>query len=271
MKHDEEDTEESPKFPLLDKVALVTGGSRGIGRAIALAFADAGAHVAICARELPDLEATAREIKARNRKSVAVVCDVAKSDDLENLIRTVRGEFERLDILVNNAGRNAYRGPLIDAEERAWDETMNVNVKGPFMLSQLAVRIMREQSGGSIINMASIAGIKITNLHIYGVSKAALIMLTQTMAKEWGQYGIRVNAIAPGIVVTKRTERLWRDPAQRTAIEEGTALGKISLPEDVASAALFLASEASRFVTGTTIVVDGGRMVGPPPVWSSST
>jgi len=246
------------RFSLDGKVALVAGGSRGIGRAIALTFADAGADVAISARKLPDLEEVAEEISAKGRKGLAVASHIAKTEESQSLVEKVKTEFGRIDILVNSAGTNPYMGPLMDAEEWAWDVTMNVNLKGPFLLSQLVARVMREQGGGNIINIASNAGIRPSALYIYSVTKAGLIMLTQVMAKEWGQYNIRVNAIAPGMVKTKFSEPLWREPAAHEAIAQSNALGRLGEPEDIAGAALFLASDASSYVTGVTIPVGGG-------------
>jgi len=257
------------KFSLEGKVALVTGGSRGIGRAIALDFADAGADVAISSRKLPDLEAVAEEIKAKGRKSMALASHIAKIDDSKTLVAKVKSEWGRIDILVNNAGTNPYYGPLLDAEEWAWDVTMNVNLKGPFLLGQLVAKVMREQGGGSIINIASIAGIIPSELNIYSVTKAGLIMLTKVMAKEWGQYKIRVNAIAPGVVKTRLSEALWKEPAKGEEAARTKALGYIGLPEDIAGAALFLASDASSYLTGETILVDGGESVGPAPVYNT--
>ena len=236
------------KISLEGKVALVTGGSRGIGRATALTFADAGADVAISSRKLPDLEEVAEEIKAKGRKGLAVASHIAKIEESRTLVEKVKAEFGRIDILVNNAGTNPYGGPLIDAEEWAWDATMNVNLKGPFLLSQLVARVMREQGGGNIINIASAAGIRPSALHIYSVTKAGLIMLTQVMAKEWGQYNIRANAIAPGLVKTKFSEVFWKgSPAE----------DRIPVPEDIAATALYLVSDASRYVNGETIVIGG--------------
>ena len=257
------------RFSLEGKVALVTGGSRGIGRAIALAFADAGADVAMSSRKLPDLEAVAEEIKARGRKSMALASHIAKIEDSQTLVAKVKSEWGRIDILVNNAGTNPYYGPLLDAEEWAWDVTMNVNLKGPFLLGQLVAKVMREQGGGSIINIASIAGIIPSELNIYSVTKAGLIMLTRVMAKEWGQYKIRVNAIAPGVVKTRLSEALWKEPAKGEEAARSKALGYIGLPEDIAGAALFLASDASSYLTGETILVDGGESVGPAPVYNT--
>ncbi len=252
------------KISLEGKVALVTGGSRGIGQACALAFADAGANVVVASRELPDLEEVAKQIKAKGVKSLAVAADVAKLEDIKNLVEKVKAAFGRIDILMNNAGINPYRGTLIDAEEWAWDTTMNVNLKGLFLLSQLVARIMREQGGGNIINTASVSGLRAGAAGIYGVSKAALIMLTQNMAREWGQYKIRVNAIAPGLIETRLSERAWKDPAMAEARARQTALGRRAVPDDVAGVALLLASDHAQHVTGETIVVDGGRLIGSP-------
>ena len=247
LKKGEKDMDFS-KISLEGKVALVTGGSRGIGRATALTFAEAGADVAISSRKLPDLEEVAEEIKAKGMICLAVASHIAKIEESRTLVEKVKAEFGRIDILVNNAGTNPYGGPLIDAEEWAWDATMNVNLKGPFLLSQLVARVMREQGGGNIINIASAAGIRPSALHIYSVTKAGLIMLTQVMAKEWGQYNIRANAIAPGLVKTKFSEVFWKgSPAE----------DRIPVPEDIAATALYLVSDASRYVNGETIVIGG--------------
>ena len=180
------------KSSLEGKVALVTGGSRGIGRASALAFAEAGADVVVSSRKLPDLEKVAEEIKAISGKGLAVASHIAKIDESRSLVEKVMAEYGRIDILFNNAGTNPYYGPLMDAEEWAWDVTMNVNLKGLFFLSQLVARVMKKQGGGTIINTASIGGLKASDLAIYNVTKAGLIILTQCMAKEWGQFIIRV-------------------------------------------------------------------------------
>ena len=235
-------------FSVEGKVALVTGGSRGIGRSIALALAEAGADVVVSARKLPDLEVVAEEISATGRRGVAVASHIAKVEESQNLIDTITSEFGRLDILVNNAGTNPYLGPLMDAEEWAWDVTMNVNLKGPFLLAQMAARVMRDQGGGNIVNIASTAGLNPSMLHIYSVTKAALIMLTRVMSVEWRKHGIRVNAIAPGMIKTRFSEALWKG----TPAEDNLAM-----PEDIAGAAVYLASDASRYVHGETIVISG--------------
>jgi len=252
------------RISLEGKVALVTGGSRGIGRASALAFADAGADVVVASRKLADLETVAEEIRAKGTRSLAVASHIAKTEESKGLVDKVMAEFGRIDILMNNAGTNPYYGPLMDAEEWAWDTTMNVNLKGHFLLSQLVARIMREHGGGNIINTSSVGGIQASDLSIYSVSKAALIMLTECMAKEWGQYNIRVNAIAPGVIKTRLSEQLWKEPEAGKAAVNSCALLRLGEPEDVASVVLFLASGASSYVTGETIVVDGGALVGAP-------
>ncbi len=246
-------------FSLEGKVALVAGGSRGIGQASALAFAEAGADVVVSSRKLPDLEVVAEEIRARGRKGLAIAAHIAKMEELKDLVEKVMAEFGRIDILMNNAGTNPYYGPIIDAEERAWDVTMSVNLKGPFLLSQMVAKIMREQGGGSIVNTASVGGIRPGGQQgIYSVTKAALIMLTKVMAKEWGQYNIRVNAIAPGVIKTRLSEALWKEPAVGEAAARRTALGRLGEVEDVARTVLYLASDASSYITGETIIIDGG-------------
>ena len=245
------------EISLEGKVALVTGGSRGIGRAIALTFADAGADVVVSSRKLPDLEVVAGEIKAKGRKALAVASHVAKMEDSESLIKQVKSEFGRLDILVNNAGTNPYNGPLIDAEEWAWDVTMNVNLKGPFFLSLMAAKIMQEQGGGNIINISSGAGISPSALHIYSISKAALIMMTRVMSMQFAESNIRVNAIAPGVIKTRLSEVLWKGPDGSERSRQGGPLRRLGEPEDIAGVALFLASDASSYITGDTIPVSG--------------
>jgi dehydrogenase/reductase SDR family protein 4 len=173
-------------FSLEGKVALVAGGSRGIGEASALALAEAGADVVVSSRKLPELEKVAEEIRARGRRGLALAAHIGKVEESRSLVEKVKAEFGRIDILLNNAGTNPYFGPILDAEEWAWDVTMNINLKGPFVLSQLVARVMSAQGGGSIINMASVGGLRPGGQQgIYSVTKAGLIMLTRVMAREW--------------------------------------------------------------------------------------
>jgi dehydrogenase/reductase SDR family protein 4 len=255
---------EFSKISLEGKVALVSGASRGIGEASALAFADAGADVVVASRKLAELEKVAKKIEAKGVKSLALAAHVAKMEESKNLVEKVVKEFGRIDILFNNAGTNPYAGPLLDAEEWAWDTTFNVNLKGPFFLAQLVARVMKEQGGGCMINTASVGGLRPSDLNIYSVTKAAYVMLTQVMAKEWGQWGIRVNAIAPGIIKTRLAEALWKEPAAGKDAAERVALLRLGEPDDVAGVVLFLASDLAKYVTGETVVVDGGQLCGPP-------
>jgi NAD(P)-dependent dehydrogenase (short-subunit alcohol dehydrogenase family) len=259
-----EETMNLSQFSLEGKVAVVTGGSRGIGRASALAMADAGANVVVSSRKIADLEPVAAEISAKGVKGLAIAAHVGKTEDSRALIEKVMKEFGRIDILVNNAGTNPYYGSLMDQDEKTYDITMNVNLKSIFFLSQMAARIMKPQGGGSIINTSSIGGIRAGELGVYGTTKAAVIMLTQVMAKEWGQYNIRVNAIAPGIIKTRLSEALWKDTVVNAKAISQIPMMRLGEPEELAGAVVFLASRAGSYVNGETIVVDGGRVHGEP-------
>ena len=242
------------------KVALITGSSRGIGRSIALQFADAGADVVVSSRKLPDLEKVADEIKSRGRRSIAVPAHNAKMEDLKNLMARVKEEFGRLDILVNNAVANPVMADVLHMEEPPFDLIMNANVKGYYFLSQAAAKMMVEQgSGGAIINIASVGGIFVTpGLGPYCISKAAIIMMTKCLAVELGSHKIRVNCIAPGIIQTKFSEALWSNEKLMADYLKKMPLGKIGQPEEIARTALYLATEASGFMTGSTLIIDGG-------------
>jgi len=252
------------QFSLEGKVALITGGSRGIGRASALALADAGASVVVSSRKIADLEPVAEELKAKGVKAMAIAAHNAKMEDSRALVEQAMKAFGRIDILMNNAGTNPYYGPLMDQDEKTYDITMNVNLKGLLFLSQLVARIMKAQGGGCIINTSSIGGLRAGELGVYCVTKAAVIMLTQVMAKEWGQYNIRVNAIAPGIIKTRLSEALWKDPAVSAKAVAQIPLMRLGEPEEIAGAVVFLASKAGSYITGETIVIDGGRVHGEP-------
>ena len=253
----------STRFSLEGKVALVTGGSRGIGQATALAFAEAGADVAVTSRKLPDLELVAEEIRGLGRKSVAVATHVGRMDQIQNLVDTVVAEFGRIDVLVNNAGTSVVWMPALELEERAWDSIMNLNLKGLFFLSQAVARVMKEHGGGSIINISSVDGLKPeVNNSAYNISKAGVVMATRTMAREWAQYNIRVNCIAPGFVHTRLMDSRWEvDPENRAVIDSKILLEGVAQPDVLVGAMLYLASEASAYQTGQTVAVDGGYML----------
>jgi NAD(P)-dependent dehydrogenase (short-subunit alcohol dehydrogenase family) len=186
-------------FSLKNKVVLITGASRGIGKATAIGMAKAGADLAIASRKLPDLEKIAAEITKFGRKCVPIAAHVGKIDEINNLVKRVVDEFGRIDILVNNAATNPSMASALDIDDRAWDSIMNLNLKGLFFLSQAVAKIMKEKGGGKIINIASIAGISPDILPVYSISKAGVIMATKVMAQQWAPYNIRANTVAPGL------------------------------------------------------------------------
>jgi len=248
-------------FSLKGKVALVTGGSRGIGKAIAVGLAKAGADVALASRKLPDLEEVAKEIKGAGRKSLAVATHVGRLEEINNLVTKVKEEFGRIDILVNNAGTNPTMDQAMEIEERAWDSIMNLNLKGLFFLSQAVAKLMKEQGGGKIINVASIEGITPGILPVYAISKAGVIMATKVMAQQWAKYNIRVNAIAPGLTRTRFSEALWSNPDILSVAMMMTPMARVAEPEEMVGAVIFLASDASGYVTGQVLAVDGGATI----------
>lgn len=249
-----------PNLSLTGKVAVITGAKRGIGKAIALAFAEAGASVAVCSRVVHDgqLQAVADEIKRCGQRCLAMQADVSKKADVDTMVQEVIDTFGAIDILINNAAVS-INVPLMDTLEDDWDSIMNVDLKGYFLCAQAAGRRMIERKGGTIINIASRLGMKATpTMGAYSVAKAGELMLTRVLALELAKENIRVNAIAPGIVRTEGTESLLSEPEVLKRFESTIPLGKIAEPGDIVGAALFLASDASAHITGHTIVVDGG-------------
>jgi NAD(P)-dependent dehydrogenase (short-subunit alcohol dehydrogenase family) len=258
---------ELSQFSLEGKVALVTGGSRGIGEATALGFAKAGADVAVASRKLPDLERVAKAVSDLGRRSLAVEVHVGRMDQLNNLVERVVDEFGTIDILVNNAG-TSIAAPALDIEERAWDAVMNLNLKGVFFLSQAAARVMKENGGGRIINVSSINGYKpAAATFVYAISKAGVVMATKCMAMQWAQYNIRVNAIAPGYIETRLLNATWYDltedelKVQKEEMARSIPVGRIGDPREIADTMIYLASDASSYVTGQTFLVDGGLLI----------
>ena len=257
------------RFRLSGKVALITGGSRGIGRNIALGLAEAGADIVLAARKLPDLETTTDEITKMGRKALAVSANVRHLPELNDLVKRAVAEFGHIDILVNNAATNPVYGSVFDIDEKVWDVTMGLNLKTCFFLSQALGKLMREQGGGSIVNVSSEDGVRpFVGLGVYSISKAGVIMLTKVLAQEWGQYNIRVNAIAPAFVRTRFSQAIIENPKMIKEVENNTTLGRIAEPEEIVNTALFLASDASSYMTGQTVLLDGGHFASVKPLLS---
>jgi len=248
-------------FSLEGKGALVTGASRGIGEAAAVGLAKQGAAVALASRKLPDLEKVAQEIKAVGKKAVPFAAHVGKMEEIKNLVGKVMEEFGRIDILVNNAATNPSMDQALTVDERAWDSIMNLNLKGLFFLSQAVAKIMKEKGGGKIINISSTAGITPDILPIYSISKAGVIMATKVMAQQWAPYNIRVNAIAPGLTKTRFSEALWNNPDILKMAMGKTPMARVAEPEEMVGAIIFLASDASSYVTGQVLPIDGGTTI----------
>ena len=252
-----------PSFSLEGNVAIVTGGRRGIGKAIALCFAEAGADVVVCDRIIEDgeLESTAKEIQALGRRSLALRVDITVKSDVEAMVEQTVKEFGTINILVNNAAMN-IAVPLLELREDGLDKIINTNLKGYYLCCQAVGRVMVEKKKGIIINMSSTAAVKGgVNMSVYDSSKAGVKMLTQALALEWAPYNIRINAIGPSMVRTKFSEPLWRDPEARKRVEAEFPLHhRLAEPEEITGTALFLASDASSFITGQTIYVDSGQL-----------
>ncbi len=250
-------------FSLEGKRALVTGASRGIGEAIAIAFAEAGADVAVTARSTTDLEQVAGKIAATGRRGVPITCDVTRSDDVARCVETALGQLGGIDILVNNAGGTRFMAPLLTTREEGWDKGIALNLKSVFLFCQHVGRHMVDRGAGSVINVASTAALHSSpTLSFYGAAKAGVVNLTKTLAIEWGHAGVRCNAICPGWVKTALNTNLWgEDPATAAATVQGVALGRWGETSDIVGAAIYLASDSSLYTTGAVIQIDGGLAV----------
>jgi NAD(P)-dependent dehydrogenase (short-subunit alcohol dehydrogenase family) len=247
---------------LKDKVAIITGSGRGIGRDIALAYAQEGAHVVVSDIDPRTTEATAADVAGFGKKSLPLLADVSKADDIKKLIDGTVGQFGRIDILVNNAMK-IFPGKLEELPEEAWDATMNIGLKGAFVASQAAARHMIKQKSGCIVNIASIAGLFPYNwAGSYSVVKAGLLMLTKLQAVEWAPYGIRANAITPGYIRTPGTEAMYADAEIYEGRRKGVPMGRVGSGDDVTGVAIFLACDDSRYTTGSVVGADGGQAVG---------
>ena len=247
-------------FQLDGKVALVTGGGRGIGKAITRRLAQAGANVVIASRKLENLQATAQEFAGLPGKVLPLTCHVGRVAELEHLIQQTETQLGPVDVLVNNSATNIGQGPALAVTDEMFDKIMEINVKAALRLVRHVVpRMIARQSGGSIINIASVSGLKPQpGGLLYSCTKAGLIMLTRSWAQEFGPHGIRVNALAPGLIQTDFSEFFWKEESRRRAFEAMQPIRRLGQPEDVAGLALYLASDEAAFVTGQVFVVDGG-------------
>lgn len=252
-------------FQLTGQVAIVTGSSRGIGRAIAEAMAGAGARVVVSSRKPAACESVVESIRTAGGEAIAVPCNVAERSQLEALVGAAIAQWGRLDILVCNAAVNPYFGPMARMPDDAYERIMNTNVRSNFWLCNLAASRMAERGGGSIIIVSSIgANQGSATLGVYGMSKAADYALVRNLAVEWGPHGIRANGIAPGLIKTDFSRALWENEQLLRNVERGTPVRRIGQPEDIGGVAVFLASRAAAYLTGQTLVVDGGITVKEP-------
>ena len=251
----------SKRFDLTGKVAIVTGSSKGIGRAIAQGLAENGAKVIISSRKQDAVNAVAEEFKASGLEALGIACHIGDAAQRDALIAKTIEAYGRVDILVNNAAINPFYGPLEAAEEEVFDKIMDVNVKAPWLLSNAAMKHMKE-SGGSIINISSVEGVHPGfRLGLYSMTKAALIMMTKNQAKEWGRYGIRSNVVCPGLIKTKFSESLWSDENLVGMYTNTIPLKRVAEPDEMAGLVMLLASDAGSYMTGGVYTADGGYLI----------
>src|SRR5262245_33262307 len=249
----------SVTISLAGKVALVTGGGRGIGKAITRRLAEAGAGVVIASRKLDNLKATAAEFADLPGKVVPVACHVGYADELEHLVRTTEAQLGPVDILVNNSATNIGQGPALAVTDEMLDKMVEINIKAALRLVRLTVPKMTERGGGAVINVASIAGLQPqAGGLLYSFTKAGLLMITRSLARELGPQGVRVNAIAPGLIQTDFSEFFWKDENYRRHLEATQPIGRVGQPDEIGFLALYLASDEASYVTGQTFVIDGG-------------
>jgi NAD(P)-dependent dehydrogenase (short-subunit alcohol dehydrogenase family) len=248
-------------FSLAGRTALVTGASRGIGEAIAKTLAEHGARVILTARRVEGLKRVAEEIEAEGGTAAALACHLGEMDQIVQLFAQVRTTYGKLDILVNNAGTNPFFGDILSADEKAWDKTVDVNLKGYFFMSQEAAKIMKDHGGGVIVNVASVNGVRPATFQgIYSITKAGIISMTKSFAKELAPFHIRVNAVLPGLTDTKFSALMIQSPEIMKIILPLIPLNRAAQPEEMAGLVLYLVSDAASYTTGACIPVDGGML-----------
>ena len=247
-----------PDFTLTGRTALVTGAGKGIGRVIALSLAEAGADLFVTSRTEKELREVAAQVEKLGRRIFWQITDVMNIPEIQEMAKKVKTLFKRIDILVNNAGVS-FPQPAEKVMEKEWDMTLSTNLKGLFFCTQAIGSLMVAQGGGKIVNIASQAGlVALPNHAVYCASKGGVILLTKVLAIEWAKYGINVNCVAPTVIRTPMTDVVFADPGLRKEVIDKIPLGRIGEPEDVAGAVIFLCSKAADFITGETLVVDGG-------------
>ena len=250
------------RIDMTGKVAVVNGASRGIGEAIARGLAACGAELVLTSRRQESVQKVADEIVAAGGKAVARACHAGHLDEIDALFEYIKDEFGRLDILINNAATNPYYGPATDLTPKAFDKTVDINLKGPYFMLSGAVPLMVQSGGGSVVNVASIAAlISLPGQAVYSMTKAGLISITKSFAKEYGQQGIRVNAILPGVVETQLASALIEDPGVQKWLSR-LPVGRAAQPQEMVAGVLYLVSDQAAYTTGTTLVMDGGATLG---------
>ena len=250
-----------PSFDLKDRIALVTGASRGIGQAIAETLADHGAEVILVSRKIESLEIAAGKIRKKNQKASPIACNMGNMADIETLYKTIHETYGRLDILVNNAATNIHFGEMVTIDEGAWDKTVAVNLKGPFFMIQKAIPLMQAAGKGAVVNISSAVAIRPAPFQgVYSITKSALLTMTQAFAKELASYNIRVNAVLPGLTDTKFASVLIHTKEIYDFAMSQIPLKRHAVPEEMAGAVLYLVSDAASYTTGTWIACDGGLL-----------
>ena len=246
-------------FSLKEKTAIISGGSKGIGKSIAFKYAEAGANVVICSRKKDNLDSAIEEAQTSGFNIIGIECNTGEIESINNVVDKTLEQFKRVDILVNNAAANPYYGPILNSQDSHWEKIWDINVKGYFNFIKACSKSMKDNKYGKIINVASIAAkTPLDGLGVYNISKAAVVMLTKVLAKEMAESNIQVNTLAPGLIKTDFSKALWEDEKVYNEIIKAIPQARMGEPDDISGMALYLASGASDFITGSMFVVDGG-------------